>query len=262
LAYFLGTIDTLKFISDLAVYALGILKLGEWAFSAFKSWWRQHRPPAKEVIERRIKMRQDIEQHLQWSKRYINKPATETHLATCIEVIDFEEIIIRDIRRMDEFPEIDKEGIGISSWFKVTVVGLYDRGIEVFLSDSRSVIQTENGWCLLPPGRHSESALFAASVGRIPFHFIERIDWSRSDPYYFAPHFYCHFSGPLRRPYEDVIYKAKLYPSVSENYQEIGLRAESYEWGILKQRVFLLRQDIARYWRLLRKLARSRFPQV
>jgi hypothetical protein len=198
-------------------------------------------------------MRQEIEENLQWSRRYIDTPATETHRSTRIEVIDFEEIIIRDIRRMDKFPEIDKNCIGISPWFKVDVVGFYDRGIEVFLSDSRSVIQTENGWCLLPVGEHSETALFAASVGRIPFHVIERIDWSRSDPYYSAPHFYCHFSGPLRGPYEDVIYKAKLYPSVSETYQEIGLRSASYNWGVLKRRAFLFRQEVSRLSRRIKR---------
>jgi hypothetical protein len=128
----------LKSVSDIAAYALGILKLGEWLFRALRPWWRKHRPLAKEILERRIRLREEIEQNLRWSKRYIDRPATATQLATCIEVINFEEVIIRDIRRMDKFPDIDEESIGISPWFKLDVLGIYDRGIEVFLSDSRS----------------------------------------------------------------------------------------------------------------------------
>ena len=191
------------------------------------------------MIERRVKLRVEIEKNLKSSLRYIDNPATETHFATRIEVVDFEDIIIRDIRRMDKFPDVDKDDIGISPWFRVDPIGLYNRGIEVFLSDSRSVIQTEDGgWCLLPRNHHSEYARYAATIGRIPFHFIERIDWSRSDGYYNSPHFYCRFTGPLRGPYEDVIYKAKLYPHVSENFHEIGLHQESYEWGILRRKAF------------------------
>jgi hypothetical protein len=203
-------------------------------------------------------LREEIEQNLRWSKRYIDRPATATQLATRSEVIHFEEVIIRNIRRMDKFPDIEADSMGISPWFKVDVLGFYDRGIEVFLSDSRSVVQKEDGWRLLPRGEHPAGAIYTACVGRIPFEFIERIDWSRSDPYYYAPHFYCHFTGPLRGPYEDVVYKAKLYPTVSAHYSELGLRSESYEWGFLRRSAFLLGQDIARFWhRSLRLLRRQ-----
>ena len=141
----------LKPISDIAAYTLGILKLGEWVFSALKPWWRKHRPAATELIDHRIKMREEIEQNLKWSKRYIDRSATSTQLATRIEVIDFEEIVIRDIRRMDRFPKVDENGIGISPWFRVGVMGLYDRGIEVFLSGGRSVLPTADGWRLYQP---------------------------------------------------------------------------------------------------------------
>jgi hypothetical protein len=193
---------------------------------------------------------------LRWTKRYIDKPATENYVATRVEVIEFEEIIIRDIKRMDDFPNVEQDSVGISEWFKLDVLGFYDRGIEVFLSDSRSAVQTEDGWRLLPFLEHPPDAIYTACVGRIPFHFIERIDWSRSDPYYFAPHFYCHFIGPLRGPYEDVIYKAKLYPRVSEYYSELGLHSESYEYGLLRRSAFLLRQDIIRSWRHLSRMFR------
>jgi hypothetical protein len=257
-------IETLKNISELAVYALGILKLGEWLFSAFKSWWRVRRLPAKDILEHRVRMRDEIDKNLKSARRYIDRPATENQLATRIEVIDFEDVIVRDMKRivrdmkrMDEFPNVKKTSVGVSPWLRLYPIRFYDRGIEVFLSDSRSVIKTNRGWCLLPRNQHSESAVYAATVGRIPFHFIERIDWSRNDGYYNSPHFYCRYVGPLRGPYEDIVYKVKLYPEVSEHLSEIGLRNESYEWGILKRGAFLFRQDVIGWWQRLKKLAQK-----
>jgi hypothetical protein len=163
-ALFSVIIDTFKLISDIAAYSLAVLKLAEWVIGALKSWWRTHRPSATELIERRVKMREEIEKNLQWSRRYIDAPATDTRLATRIEVTDFEDIIIMNISRMNEFPKIDEHLVGISSWFKLGVIGFYHRGIEVFLDDSRKVIQTrdDNGllsWRFLKKGEDSESAM-------------------------------------------------------------------------------------------------------
>jgi len=198
-------------------------------------------------------MREEIEKNLQWSRRYIDAPATDTHLATRIETIDFEDIIIIDISRLNKFPKIDEHSVGISPWFKLDVIGFYHRGIEVFLDDSKKVIQTrdDNGllsWRFLRKGEDSESAMYALAVGRIPFDFIESVDWSRSDGYYNSPHFYCRFAGPLGGPYEDVVYKANLYPEVSRHLHDLDLHRESYEWGLMRRRTFLFRQNIIRRW--------------
>ena len=260
-------IDTFKLVSEIAAYVLAVFKLAEWFFGALKSWWRAHKPPATELIERRVKMREEIERNLQCSRRHIDVPATETHLATRIEVIDFEDIIIIDISRMNEFPKIDEHSVGISPWFKLDVLGFYHRGIEVFLDDSRKVIQTRDddgllGWRFLKKGEDSESAMYAFAIGRIPFDFIERVDWSRSDGYYDSPHVYCRFAGPLGGPYENVIYKANLYPEVSRHLHDLDLHRESYEWGWIRRRAFLVRQSIVRCWRRLKTALPIRHPRL
>lgn len=94
--------------------------------------------------------------------------------------------------------------------------------------------------------------MYAVAIGRIPFDFIESVDWSRTDGYYNSPHFYCRFAGPLGGPYEDVVYKAKLYPQVSTHLHDLDLHRESYEWGWMRRRAFLFRQDIIRCWRRLK----------
>lgn len=44
------------------------------------------------------------------------------------------EVIIRDLARVDAYPEVDDRPWGISPWFKVEGRDLYHRGLEVFLS--------------------------------------------------------------------------------------------------------------------------------
>ena len=252
-------VEILKQIPAIPGYILTSFQLVDWGYRRYKSWKRLHRPPPKELIDRRVKMCEEIEKNLQWSRSYIDSPATETHLATRIEITDFEEIIVIDISRMNEFPKIDEHGVGISPWFKVDVVGFYHKGIEVFLSDSRKVIRAADpdgslSWRLLKEKEDEDSdyGIYAMSIGRIPFDFIESVDWSRSDGYYNAPHFYCRFAGPLRGPYEDVVYKANLYPEVSRHYHDLDLRNESYEWGFLRRKTFVFRKDITRYWHRLK----------
>ena len=43
-------------------------------------------------------------------------------------------MIVRDVDRVDDYPDGDTKGKGISAWFKVELLGTYHRGIEVGLS--------------------------------------------------------------------------------------------------------------------------------
>jgi hypothetical protein len=47
-----------------------------------------------------------------------------------------EEVIIRDMRRIDTYPDF-KKGKGLSSWFRLFLVGTYHRGILVAHSCGR-----------------------------------------------------------------------------------------------------------------------------
>ena len=50
-----------------------------------------------------------------------------------IELMKNHNLIIRDLVRMDSYPDIDGKAKGISPWFKTEFKGLYHRGFEVFL---------------------------------------------------------------------------------------------------------------------------------
>src|SRR5262245_9990486 len=113
------------------------------------------------------------------------------------------------------------------------------------------------GWRLL--GRHETSAdaVDAIPIGRVPFDFIERIDWSRSDGYYNAPHFYVRYAGPIRQPYEEIIYRAALNQGSDYLSELYGLRHETSDWSIVRRSWFLTTQTILRIWRRIRRVARK-----
>ena len=114
------------------------------------------------------------------------------------------EAIIRDISRMDSYPEINEKEKGISPWFKVEVKGLYHRGIEVILSiDGLVHVTNHDKW------RYSQTEdsdyINAYLVGQIPFDVIRIVDWD-GDNYYRCPHIYCEFFRKEKQPYENLIY--------------------------------------------------------
>jgi hypothetical protein len=118
------------------------------------------------------------------------------------------DVIIRDVRRMDDYPEA-KEGRGISPWFNVGLLDTYHRGILIGLRWV-SLVEDEKtgGWRYPNYDAGEKGTLTCALVGSIPFEFIEGVDWE-GDEYYGFPHIYCHFDGPKRQPYEKIDFREK-----------------------------------------------------
>jgi hypothetical protein len=112
------------------------------------------------------------------------------------------EAIIRDLRRMDRYPDLDDTiAGGPSPWFKAEVKGIYERGLEVYVSVQRVVVRGD----VATPVREDGQPVFV--VGRIPFERIEEVDWigdpaASLDP---MPHFYCWFGWRRRRLYESFV---------------------------------------------------------
>jgi hypothetical protein len=247
-------VEILKQVPAIPGYVLTRYQLLRWGWQRYTTRRHAHRVRAPELIDHRVRIREEIERKLQ---RYEPRPGARPD-----EPGRYEDIVVHDISRVDAYPKLDPEGpdgVGISPWMKLEVNGLYHRGIEVFLSLGRQVVPVEDedgllgGWRFLRKDEPQEEGIYALPVARIPFDFIERIDWSQ-DEYGDGPHFYCRYASRLREPYAEVVYKAKLYPNVSETYHELeGLRLAAYSWGFLRCRWFLFRQDTRRLWRRLRR---------
>lgn len=111
--------------------------------------------------------------------------------------------IIRELRRMDSYPDIDDSLRGISPWFKVELKGTYYGGVEAFLSVQEVLI--EKDIARPAPDTHDPEARTVFVVGRIPYGAIEGIDWE-GDEYYGFTHVYCRFRGwgGRKGPYESI----------------------------------------------------------
>jgi hypothetical protein len=128
--------------------------------------------------------------------------------------------IIREVSRMDAYPDCDEREKGISPWFKVEVKGLYHRGVEVFLRIITLKHEEEHeGWRY---AHHEEEGAFNAFlVGRIPFDRIKYVNWD-GDEYYYFPHIYCDFLGRPKEPYEELLFFVKQEVGETTYFTEIA----------------------------------------
>jgi hypothetical protein len=150
----------------------------------FLEWRRQQRAGPEERVRRRNALKEEIGQRLSESRSGYAPEA-----------------IIRDLARMDAYPQVDDRPWGVSPWFKVETKRQYHRGLEVFLSVEE--LEVDGQTARHPnPRRGADLAKFYV-VGRIPFDAIVSIDWE-GDEYYPTPHIYCWFEQ-ADGPYEAVV---------------------------------------------------------
>lgn len=148
------------------------------------------KPDGEELAKKRQQLKKEFEDHLHW----------------CNDDSWYGEAIVRDVKRIDSYPEIE-EGNGISPWFKVQLLGLYHRGIEVGLRiEAMKYDEQQEQWHLTDD--YANKTLNGIVVGRIAFESIVSVDWS-GDEYYGDPHIYCYFNGKKDGPYEEIIISEK-----------------------------------------------------
>lgn len=175
-------------------------------------WRRLKRPDPIQLIERRQKLKTEVETHLRW----IDNSAS------------YGEVIIRDVKRADQYPDVDDKSRGVSAWYKAELLGTYHRGLQIGLDFcSLKRCPDEASWYLTRDytGRDVKAIL----VGRIPYDRIAVIDWE-GDEYYGSPHIYCLFSGWRPSPCEELMLCEEHisdYPQPHSWYSEIVAYAQA-----------------------------------
>jgi hypothetical protein len=146
----------------------------------FRDWKARRREGPEKTIAHRQSIKRCITTNMRWRGR--DKAPR---------------IIIRDLARIDQYPDADDAIIGISSWFPADVRDLYHRGIEVSLRIQEMTITRGKA-------RHTRARTPADRriliAGRIPFDAIVAIDWA-GDELNPQPHFFCWFDQ-ADGPYE------------------------------------------------------------
>jgi hypothetical protein len=145
---------------------------------------------------------QKIELRQKW------KPRFEEHIRDHFARKLRSDVIIRDVKRVDQYPDIKEDEKGISAWFRLGLVGTYHRGILVAFQWNKLVKAGEGEFrfldCDNDKQEAKDDALKVLQIGMIPFENIEDVDFE-GDEYYNYPHIYCHFATK-GEPYERVAY--------------------------------------------------------
>lgn len=151
-----------------------------------------------------------------------------------------QDVIVRDVRRQDHYPDID-DSKGISPWFRVGLVGQYHRGILLALGIHSLVLEESEGpsgeWRLVDDTEDMSAAVTAYLVGYVRYEDIEMVDWN-GDEYYGFPHIFCHFTHG-GEPYERLAFcerksimpKHYFFTEIA-SYKQVRLTSQKF--GTLK----------------------------
>jgi hypothetical protein len=132
------------------------------------------------------------------------------------------DVIIRDVKRVDNYPDSARPEKGISSWFRAGLVGTYHRGIQVGLQyEGLCWDESAKKWRYADYTKHEESDITAALLGLIRYENIESINWE-GDEYYSFPHIYCHFVESKNQPYERLAFFERNEENDREYFTEIA----------------------------------------
>jgi len=118
-----------------------------------------------------------------------------------------QDVIVRHVDRVDNYPNTEDEGKGISPWFRVALLDTYERGIVLCLRIG-SLIECENGYRFSDWVNGEKADIKAWLMGDVPYDSIEAVNMD-GDKYYYFPHIFCHFdfSG---EPYERLWFCEKI----------------------------------------------------
>ena len=139
---------------------------------------------------RRLTPSQIIELRSKW------KPLFERHIADTYREKLRPDVIIRDMKRLDKYPNLDENENGISPWLRLGLMGTYHRGILV----SSTLTKDADAWRYTDYKGGERGDLKVLLISSIPYENIEQVDWD-GDEYYGYPHIYCWFNNK-KVPYE------------------------------------------------------------
>jgi len=112
-------------------------------------------------------------------------------------------IIIRDVDRIDGYPNTNEEETGISAWFRLGMLETYTKGVKVLLQIGY-LTQTDGALRYTDYKTGEKGDIKAFLIGEIAFDSIVVVNWE-GDEYYSFPHIYCHFNHK-GEPYERLIF--------------------------------------------------------
>jgi len=187
--------------------AIGVARL---VWDALRGGWQFARRNKRKLSDAQV-----IELRQKW------KPLFEAHLLDCYRKGLRHEIIIRDMRRIDNYPQTKEKRRGISSWFRVGLADTYHRGFMVGMRIGMLTKDRTGEWRYTNRKAAEAGDVKAYMIGYIPYENVESVDWD-GDEYYSWPHVYCHFVEKHRQPYERIAFCERWDFDGRDHYREIA----------------------------------------
>jgi hypothetical protein len=141
------------------------------------------------------------EQQLAQKRKW--KPIFEDWLRTAYLKKYRRDIIIRDVQRIDSYPNAVEKKRGISSWFRLGALDTLHDGVLVAFHWQKLVEVAGETYRVAKPDEHDDPTTIKVVLAAIiPYYLIEEIEID-GDEYYRFPHVYCHFSLK-KQPYKSI----------------------------------------------------------
>jgi len=118
-----------------------------------------------------------------------------------------QDVIVRHVDRVDDYPNTDDDRPGISSWFRVGFLDMYERGIVLCLRIG-GLKKCARGYRFVDCKNNEKSDLTAWLMADVPYDSIEAVNME-GDKYYYFPHIYCYFDFN-GEPYERKWFAEKI----------------------------------------------------
>lgn len=113
------------------------------------------------------------------------------------------DIIIRDVKRINSYPNSCEKKRGISSWFRLGALDTLHDGVLVAIRWQTLVEVSNQTYRVAKPDEQDGSATIKVVLAAIiPYYLIEQIE-IEGDEYYRFPHIYCHFKLK-KQPYKSI----------------------------------------------------------
>jgi hypothetical protein len=134
-------------------------------------------------------------------------------------------VIIRDLQRMDKYPDTTPNRRRISAWARMELKGLYERGIELYYEIVTIKHEEVDGaWRLAD--HDEENTETGAVLARIPYEFINRLN-PNGDCYYPEPHIFCAFKGIGGTAFQELVLYRIVKISGGDVFMPLGPVADA-----------------------------------
>lgn len=151
------------------------------------------------------------------------KPKFEEFLVEAYKNRLRRDCIIRDVKRVDDYPGTKEREKRISAWFRVSLLDAQHDGILVAFHWQKLIEVSEESYRVAKQKEtSSDTAIKVVLAAKIPYYLIQSINFD-GDEFYQFPHIYCHFLNK-GEPYKSVEFyeQRHLEGFLKPNFVQVG----------------------------------------